>query len=59
MTQEDYHAVVDDLSAEEREDLRAEWQQKLRAALEDEGKALSPATRLRRAQRCMLNAVCI
>jgi len=54
---QDYHAVVDGLSAEEREDLRAQWQQQLRVALEDEGKALAPATRLRRAQRCMLSAV--
>lgn len=59
LMREDYHAIVDGLSAEEREDLHAEWQQNLKAALDDEGKALSPATRLRRAQRCMLNAVCI
>jgi len=41
---QDYHAVVDNLSAEERENLCAKWQQQLRVALEDEGKALAPAT---------------
>jgi hypothetical protein len=56
---EDYHAAVDGCNEVERESLRAEWQEKLKAALEDEGKALSPATRLRRAKRCLLNAVCV
>jgi len=54
---EEYHAIVDGRSANEREALRAEWQTVVSNTLEDEGKSLSAATRLKRAEKRMLNAV--
>jgi len=52
---EEYHALVDPLTPNEREALRAEWQETL--ALVDDGKAMSAATRLKRAEKRMLQAV--
>jgi len=54
---EEYHALVDPLTANEREVLRAEWQETLADALADEGKAMSPVARLKRAEKRMLQAV--
>jgi len=54
---EEYHRLVDDLSPSEREALRTEWQEKLANVLEDEGKTLSAAVRLKRTEKRMLDAV--
>jgi len=54
---EEYHALVDPLSANEREALRANWQETLADALGEEGKTLSAVARLKRAEKKMLQAV--
>jgi hypothetical protein len=54
---EEYHTLVDPLDADEREELRAKWQETLAKALEDDGRSLSAAARLKRAEKWMLQAV--
>ena len=54
---EQYHTIIKDLGPDEREALKAEWQDCLAAALEEDGKTLSAAARLKRAEKRMLDAV--
>ena len=54
---EQYHAIVKDLGPDGREALKAEWQEHLAAALEEDGRTISAAARLKRAEKRMLDAV--
>ena len=54
---EQYNAIVKDLGPDEREALKVEWQDRLAAALEEDGRTLSAAARLKRAEKRMLDAV--
>jgi len=53
----EYHELVDHLSQEEKVALRGEWEKKMENVLDDEAVALSPAARLKRAEKYMLDAV--
>lgn len=54
---EQYHAIVKDLGPDGQEALRAEWQECLVGALDEEGKTISAAARLKRAEKHMLDAM--
>ena len=54
---QEYNGIVQGLSEEEKDGLRKEWEEQLKAVLDDEAVAMSPATRLSKARKHMLQAV--
>ena len=54
---QEYNGMVQGLSEEEKDGLRKEWEDPLKAVLDDEAVAMLPATHLSKAWKHMLQAV--
>ena len=59
MMQKEYRDIVKGLSEKERRGLRKEWEEKLMVVLDNETVTLSATAHLKKAQKAMLQAVCI